>query len=98
MNPITNKFEPLTEEEKARNHELDIKLAEMQVALTKDMAGVGLSGTLFRPDGTPVPKSWSIFKVGEKVVIKDYTFECKYIGETSILFEPVGPVIVREGT
>jgi len=49
---------------------------------------------LLRPDGTPVPKHWSIFTVGEEVVIKDYTFKVAYVGETSILFEPVGlPVI-----
>lgn len=47
---------------------------------------------LLRPDGTPVPKHWSTFQVGENVVIKDYTFKVAYIGESNILFEPVGPV------
>jgi len=49
---------------------------------------------LVRPDGSPVPKHWSIFRVGERVVINDYTFEIKYLGETAILLEPVGPVVV----
>lgn len=29
---------------------------------------------LLRPDGTPVPKHWSVFTAGEHVVVKDYTF------------------------
>jgi hypothetical protein len=47
---------------------------------------------LLRPDGSPVPKTWSVFQVGESVVIKGYTFKVAYIGESNILFEPVGPV------
>jgi hypothetical protein len=50
---------------------------------------------LVRPDGTPVPKTWSIFSVGEIVTIKDYTFKVAYIGESNILFEPVGPVVMQ---
>lgn len=51
---------------------------------------------LLRPNGEPVPKHWSLFQVGEKYVINEYTFECKYVGETSILFEPVGPIVIGE--
>jgi hypothetical protein len=47
-------------------------------------------GELFRPNGELVPKHWTQFRVGEHVVIKDYTFKVAYIGETVILFEPVG--------
>jgi hypothetical protein len=49
---------------------------------------------LLRPDGTPVPEHWSTFRVGEDVVIRGYTFRVAYIGETAILFEPVGPLDV----
>ena len=49
---------------------------------------------LLRPNGEPVPKHWVTFKFGEKVVIKDYTFKVAYIGETAILFEPVGPTVI----
>jgi len=49
-------------------------------------------GRLLRPNGEPVPKHWSIFRVDENYVINNYTFRCKYIGETSILFEPIGIV------
>lgn len=48
---------------------------------------------LLRPNGEPVPASWTVFHMDELVVIKDYTFRVKYIGETAILFEPVSPVI-----
>ncbi len=51
---------------------------------------------LVRPDGTEVPKHWTQFQVGEAVVIKDYTFKVAYVGETSILFEPLGPAVVGE--
>jgi hypothetical protein len=56
-----------------------------------------IQGQLFRPDGTPVPKHWSVFTVGENYVINKYTFKCAYIGETSILFEPVGPLDINVG-
>ena len=49
---------------------------------------------LLRPDGSKVPEHWSIFSVGEHVVVNNYTFKVAYIGETSILLEPVGPVLV----
>lgn len=52
-------------------------------------------GRLLRPDGSPVPEHWTIFKIGEHVAIKNYTFEVAYIGKTSILFEPVGPIVVE---
>lgn len=52
--------------------------------------------SLVRPDGSPVPKHWSVFTVGENVVIKDYTFRVAYVGETAILFEPVGPPILGQ--
>ena len=54
-----------------------------------------LQNELCRPDGTPVPKTWTIFTVGELVVIKDYTFKVAYIGESNILFEPVEPVVIK---
>ena len=52
---------------------------------------------LFRPDGSKVPAHWTTFTLDERVVIKNYTFRVAYIGETAILFEPVGPVIVDGG-
>lgn len=51
---------------------------------------------LIRPDGSPVSKHWSVFQEGEDIVIKSYTFKVKAIGETYILFEPVGIPIVGE--
>ncbi len=52
---------------------------------------------LLRPDGSPVPVHWTQFHLDELVVIKGYTFKVKYIGESAILFEPVGPVILTSG-
>ena len=78
MNPETNKFEKLIEETD--------QVKEIQSQIDR------LSGELYRPNGEKVPKHWSLFQVGENYIINNYTFQCKYIGETSILFEPVGIV------
>jgi len=85
MNPETNKFEVLSSDTK--------KIADKINEYNPDTF---VKNVLLRPDGSPVPKHWSIFTVGEKYVINDYTFKCAYIGETSILFEPVGPVVIGE--
>lgn len=45
---------------------------------------------LLRPDGSQVPKHWSVFQIGELVSVKDYTFKVAYINETTLLLEPVG--------
>lgn len=79
MNPETNKFEALEENEEQFKNKLKLLDDNMNK----------FHPNLIRPDGLPVPKHWSIFKVGELVVIKDYTFRVAYIGENNILFEPV---------
>ena len=78
MNPESNRFEPIVA---ALNklHEID--------------PGDEVP-KLLRPDGTPVPDHWSVFTVGENVVVKNYTFKVAYIGESTLLLEPVGPVLV----
>lgn len=86
MNPETNRFEPLLTGEEIRK-----ELNELAAAKLDDGP---FETRLVRPDGSPVPKHWTVFALGELVAIKGYTFEVKYIGETSILFEPVGPVVV----
>jgi hypothetical protein len=48
---------------------------------------------LLRPNGEPVPSHWVQFAIDELVEIKGYTFRVKYIGESAILFEPVGPIV-----
>jgi len=91
MNPETNKFEYLinctTKEdliEYMKQHEKLVKQYETNI------------GNLIRPDGSPVPKHWSVFQVGEKIVINNYTFEIAHIGEKHMLVEPVGPVLISE--
>lgn len=59
-----------------------------------EMLRKSLLSDLVRPDGTPVPNHWSIYKVGESVVVKDYTWQVVHIGEKHMLLEPVGPVVV----
>jgi hypothetical protein len=80
MNPETNKFEELRE-----------LLAPDNKPLLNQ-----LESCLLRANGSEVPKHWTTFKLGELVVIKDYTFKVAYIGETAILFEPVGPQIINK--
>jgi hypothetical protein len=67
----------------------------MRGLMENEARGSAAMTRLVRPDGTPVPKHWTVFTQGELVAIKGYTFKVAYIGETSILFEPVGPVIVK---
>ena len=89
MNPDKNQFEPLFEpsatEDAAKRRNRD--------ALERMLTN---GGRRLRADGSPVPAHWPVFAVGEQVVIKDYTFKVAYIGEKSILFEPVGPLVVGE--
>lgn len=96
MNPDTNKFEPLAE--KASDEQLKNRHERRKEEALQRKLGKLTRAQLVRPDGSPVPDHWSIFTVGEEVAIKNYTFKIVYIGETSILFEPVGPVIVGERT
>jgi hypothetical protein len=49
---------------------------------------------LIRPNGEPVPDHWCVLTVGEEVVVKNNTFKVAYIGESSILLEPTGIVIL----
>ncbi len=51
---------------------------------------------LFGPDNKRIPNHKVYLKAGEMVVIKNYTFEIKYVGDTSILLEPVSPVIAKK--
>lgn len=103
MNPETNEFERLAqldelrgEAEKRARGQLEEKLRELQAHADTQ----GNTPQLYRPDGRSVPEHWSVFKVGEHIVIKNYTFKVAHIGESHILFEPVGPVLLdtdREG-
>lgn len=82
MNPDTNKLEPV----------LDALSGKVPISTLADSV-LGF----VRADGTPVPAHWSVFKVGEEVTMKGYRFKVGYLGESAILLEPVGPVLVGEG-
>jgi hypothetical protein len=75
MNPETGKLEKLKFDMNAEE-QLTTKLAQLQ-------------GKLLRPDGTPVPKHWAVFKVGELVTLKDNTFKVAYMNEGTMVLEPV---------
>jgi hypothetical protein len=87
MNPETNRFEKLTSEMENQQSQM----ADLLCKLQEQNGGSGL----LRPDGSPVPKTWTVFSLGELVEIKGYTFKVAYIGETSILFEPIGIPILE---
>ena len=92
MNPDTNRFEQL---QQAFDGE-SVTHRQNREALERMLKGA--SSKLVRPNGEPVPAHWSTFTVGEHVVIKDYTFRVAYVGETNIMFEPVGPVVIGATT
>lgn len=86
MNPDTNRFENLKTID-------DIKSELIERAKILEATNLG---KLLRPNGEPVPDHWSVFKVDEEVVIKNYTFKVAYIGESTLLLEPVGVPIIGE--
>lgn len=102
MNPDSNRLEPLSV-----SPEIQKQLEKLQSDFEKHQRLTGFesefkqpltpeSPQLFRPNGKPVPSHWPIFFMGEELVVKNYLFKIAYIGETSILLEPVGPVIIGE--
>jgi hypothetical protein len=50
-------------------------------------------GELLRPDGSKVPKHWTVFREGELVEVKGSTFKVAYLNESCVVLEPVSPVI-----
>ncbi len=82
LNEQTNKFEKV---EPVMAFPNESKLVEK----LSNLKSVNID--FVKPDGSPIPIAAKIFKEGELVVIKDYTFRVAYIGESNILFEPVRP-------
>jgi hypothetical protein len=100
MNPETNMFENIYTEQEC---EICQRLQTLkQGRLHKSFAvKTGLEktkGQLYRADGSVVPDHWSIFTIGQEIPINGYIFRVAYIGETSILFEPIGPIEKTENT
>jgi len=104
MNPETNKFEKLFEAAtgkealKQATENIDKLLNQVQSKLssTGGLRKISMPSPLLRADGTHVPDHWTTFMLGEEVVIKHYRFKVAYIGETTLLFEPVGPELVEK--
>lgn len=80
MNPDTNRFEQSSP-----------ALKDVEAKLRQELAG---ATSLLRPNGEPVPQHWTQFRDGETVVIKNYTFRVKAIGETYILLEPAAVSLI----
>jgi len=94
MNPDTNKFEELSNiiEEKFKEKFIDLNDRAKEAIIEGKF-----KDQLFCPDGTPVPKHWTVLTIGENVVIKDYTFKVAYINETTLVLEPVEvPIIGKD--
>ena len=90
MNPETNKFEALSEEQSVRQQD-----TYMQKQL-EQLKQVIASDSLLRPDGTPVPEHWTVLKVDEVIRIKTHNFKVVYINEGTLVLEPAGPVLIGE--
>jgi len=96
MNPETNRFECLRpagqDEDGDLAHVTTTDPYPVSVGVLHQI--VQQQTSLLRPNGEPVPQHWTQFRVGEVVAIKNYSFRVAYIGETAILFEPLGPVVL----
>lgn len=69
INPNTNKIEELNEITKDAFEETLAKYRKYAINKGKEFYP-----DLVQPDGSLVPRYWAVFKEGEEVVIKDYTF------------------------
>jgi len=102
MDPDANKFVKLTEtpsnnsEDAKREIQQDLKALQEQMHKAVGTPDLDALSKLVLPDGKPVPSHWAIFTEGEQVVVKGYTFRVAYIGETTLLLEPVGPYVIGD--
>lgn len=88
MNPDTNRLEALKEIDSNKSYKDNLHDA-LQGLFDNDLMSTLNGVSLVRPDGSPVPKHWAIFQVGELVVLKDYTFKIAYMNDGTIVLEPI---------
>jgi len=93
MNVEKNEFEQLAAAADFERHESE----PMNRHERRKLAALERRSKLVRPNGEPVPDHWPIFTVGELVTVKNYTFKVAYIGESTLLLEPTGPLLVGDG-
>ena len=94
IDPDTNRIVPCESSEGTRSttgSSFEEKLRHLTRKLPHSTEEGIVLPNLVLPNGSPVPKAWTTFTMGELVEIKGYTFRVAYIGETSVLFEPVKP-------
>ncbi len=51
---------------------------------------------VYNADGVEVPKHTLSFKLGETVYIKDQSFKVTCVGETYLVFEPIGFIEIKK--
>lgn len=56
-----------------------------------------LQSHIVRPDGSPVPRHWTVLTVGELVEVKGATLRVAHVGESHVLLEPVKATVGGEG-
>lgn len=83
MNQENNRIEPINN---TKEEEFKAKLAHL------GLKAEDFHNNLLKPDGTPIPKHITIFKEGELIVCKNYTFRVAYMNETTLVLEPVSPL------
>lgn len=106
MNPETNRFEPLSEmltchkcgAKNQPHYKRCLSCGTPQSISSAIQDITSRLAQLVRPDGSPVPEHWAVFKQGEHVVLKNYTFKVGYIGDAVLVLEPVGPYVVGDVT
>ena len=95
QNEQTGRIEQLTKIETAysNKYEKDKKtLAEIKEIIKESSNTVNpLHPDLVKLDGSPIPKSAIIFKIGELIEIKGYTYRLAYMNENTLVSEPVRP-------
>jgi hypothetical protein len=102
MNPDKNKLEPIFDQGELAAERLETQKDELRRQIEAmstrafDADEILEKGQLVRADGSPVPAHWATFRTDELVVLKGYTFRVGHIGESHLLLEPVGPVIVGD--
>jgi len=104
MDHNANRFRPVFGDDDEGRTELEGLHQQLQAQLTGGGRQVEErleeltkgTGRLVLADGSPVPAHWPVFKDGELVTVKDYTFRVGHIGAAHLLLEPTGPLLVGQ--
>lgn len=94
MKDFFSQFQPSTEWSEEKKGPCDSRdPLDYLEQYTYAMRAIELNKTrsaLIRPNGEQIPQFWSLFQVGEKVVIKNHVFQIEYVGEDIMLIKSIG--------